>query len=134
MRQIDSIIVHCSATYPEMEIGVNDIKEWHLAKGWSDVGYHFVITRAGEVQTGRPLEREGAHAKGYNDAIGICLVGGLAHEGKQAFNFRRVQLNSLDHLITQMRNRFEIPVGNIFGHNEVSPKDCPCFDVRAWLA
>ena len=79
MRKIDRIVVHCSATTPTMDIGVGTIRGWHvLERGWSDVGYHFVITRDGEVQTGRPIERSGAHAKGFNKhSVGICYVGGL---------------------------------------------------------
>ena len=67
IRKIDRIVVHCSATPASMDIGVGTIRGWHvLERGWSDVGDDFVITRDGEVQTGRPIERVGAHAKGFN--------------------------------------------------------------------
>lgn len=52
------------------------IREWHIAKGYSDCGYHYVITRDGEIQTGRPLRYIGAHSLGRNvDSIGVCLIG-----------------------------------------------------------
>ena len=72
----DFLVVHCSATRPEMDVGVEDIRRWHLAKGWSDIGYHYVITRNGTPQTGRPEGEIGAHVHGYNArSVGINLSG-----------------------------------------------------------
>ena len=88
MRQIDHIIVHCSYTPPSMDIGAETIREWHTlpkpkGRGWSDIGYHWVIRRNGTVEAGRSEERAGAHAKGYNqDSIGICLIGGKSEKRK----------------------------------------------------
>ena len=134
MRSIDTIIVHCTATLPEMNIGFEEVNQWHLDRGWSGCGYHWIVRRDGEIEYGRPLEKIGAHAKGYNDSsIGIALVGGLAHSGKQACNFSYVQFVALEKLISDMQVTFDILDKNVFGHNEVSPKDCPCFDVREWM-
>ena len=134
MRTIDTIIVHCTATYPEMDIGAIQVKEWHLAKGWSDCGYHWVIKRDGTIEHGRPLANIGAHCKGYNDtSIGVALAGGLAHDDKPACNFRTDQYVALEQLVADMQRRFDIPDKNVWGHEEVSSKACPCFDVRAWM-
>ena len=72
-----------------MDIGVKEIRKWHVDENkWSDIGYHDVIRRNGAIETGRPLEKPGAHAKGHNqNAIGICLVGGKADDGGPEFNF-----------------------------------------------
>lgn len=52
------------------------IHGWHLSKGWSGIGYHFVIRGDGVVQTGRPIDTIGAHAYNCNtDSIGICVCG-----------------------------------------------------------
>lgn len=59
MRIIDTIIVHCSATKPSMDIGVEAIRQWHMNKGWSDIGYHYVIRRNGVVELGRDLDKDG---------------------------------------------------------------------------
>ena len=66
MRPIDTIIVHCSATPEGRDVSVSEIRKWHKARGWSDIGYHFVITLDGTMNVGRPIEKIGAHAKGYN--------------------------------------------------------------------
>ena len=59
----DTIAIHCSATPPSMDIGVEKIREWHVKdNGWSDVGYHYIITRNGTIEPARPEELSGAHA------------------------------------------------------------------------
>ena len=43
MRAIHKIIIHCTATREGDDISVDTIRRWHLARGWSDIGYHYVI-------------------------------------------------------------------------------------------
>jgi hypothetical protein len=63
----DTIVIHCAATKPSMNIGAEEIKKWHVdERGWSDIGYHFVITRDGTKELGRGLDLSGAHAKAVN--------------------------------------------------------------------
>jgi len=50
MKNIRYITIHAAATTPSMDIGVKEIREWHLARGWRDVGYHFVIRRDGTLE------------------------------------------------------------------------------------
>lgn len=134
MRDLNTIIIHCSATYPDMDIGVEEIRHWHVnGNGWSDIGYHFVIRRDGSIELGRPIEAAGAHAKGHNaDSIGICMVGGKARDGKQAANFTAAQWATLSDLVGIQQQKHDIET--VIGHNEVSDKACPAFDVQAWLA
>lgn len=128
MREIDKIIIHCAYTPPSMDIGAAEIRQWHLARGWSDIGYHYVIRRNGEIEAGRALQTIGAHAKGYNrHSIGVCLVG-----GKPDCNFTADQWESLHSLANELTAMH--PGADLIGHNEVSPKSCPQFDVRAWAA
>ena len=83
MRDINQIIVHCSATPPSMIVGADDIRKWHKARGWSDIGYHYVIKRNGVTEKGRDITRVGAHAKGHNeDSLGVVLIGGIDEDGK----------------------------------------------------
>ena len=79
MRKINKLIVHCSATPEHKEFDVEDITEWHVTgNGWSDCGYHYVITLGGEIQEARPERKIGAHCKGHNrNSIGICYIGGM---------------------------------------------------------
>lgn len=129
MRKIDTIIVHCSATPPEMDIGADEIREWHKAKGWDDIGYHFVIRRNGIVEIGRPVHKFGAHAKGHNKgSIGVCLIGG---NNKADFTFE--QYNQLNVLVNGIKNMCGIK--EVLGHCDLPgvTKLCPCFDVKSFF-
>ena len=78
MRDINKIIIHCSATPEGRDVNTETIRQWHTAKGWSDIGYHYVIELDGSVNMGRDIDRIGAHTKGHNTgSIGICYVGGM---------------------------------------------------------
>lgn len=82
-RYINEIIVHCSATPEGKDFTVTDIKKWHLARGFSDIGYHYVIYRDGSVHTGRDESKIGAHCTGHNSySIGVCYIGGCSADGK----------------------------------------------------
>ena len=74
-KKTDSIIIHCAATKPSMDIGYQEIRKWHVEdNGWDDVGYHFIIRRNGKYEKGRPEGYSGAHAPSHNSrSIGICL-------------------------------------------------------------
>jgi N-acetylmuramoyl-L-alanine amidase len=145
-RKIDLIVVHCSATTPSMNWGVDDIRLLHKrVNGWSDVGYHYVIKRDGQLQFGRSLEKAGAHVRGHNrNSIGICLVGGINFKGRAENNYTVHQWKTLEHQLRVLRDRF--PKTRICGHRDLSPdlnndgtisanewvKQCPCFDVAKW--
>ena len=147
MRNVNKIIVHCSATLIEQDVDAAVIRSWHMSapRNWSDIGYHFVIKRDGTIEAGRPLERVGAHCKGFNTgSIGICLIGGLNASGKPEDNFTETQKNSLRLLIDGFK--FKYGLTEIKGHRDYSPdknndgvitknewlKVCPCFDVGEW--
>lgn len=144
---INYITVHCSATRPNQDLTADDIRRWHVeGNGWSDIGYHFVIRRAGLVENGRPISRQGAHVSGHNAGnIGICLVGGLNMESQPENNFTPEQFAALRSLISDLL--LDFPDADVKGHRDWSPdldgdgvveehewlKACPCFDVRAWM-
>jgi len=132
MRKIKQLIVHCSATRPNMDIGVDQIRTWHVEeRGWSDVGYHYVIKRNGSIEKGRDEEVAGAHAKGFNQtSIGICLIGGLDRDGKPSANYTFAQYCSLHFILDELKDAF--PDAVIMGHRDLAGvyKDCPCFDVK----
>jgi len=78
MREIDKIIVHCSATPEGREVTVAQITEWHRARGFRTIGYHYLVGLDGSVSRGRPEAEVGAHCTGQNArSIGVCYVGGL---------------------------------------------------------
>jgi len=136
MREISLIIIHCSATPPTMDIGADEIRKWHTGKGWSDIGYHYVIRRDGVCEDGRAEKRAGAHVKGFNsNSIGVCMIGGVDAEGNSESNFTAIQWDVLEPLICILSERY--PDARITGHNDPefnSGKDCPCFNVAEWWA
>ena len=140
-EKTDTIVIHCSATPPTMDIGVEKIKEWHVTdNGWDDVGYHHIIKRSGTIETARPEEMQGAHAAKVNwRSIGICLVGGSNSNGDWENNFTDAQFVSLKSLISDLIKRYEMPedfkqIKKIIGHYQVDDKkECPSFKVPEWL-
>jgi len=132
MRKVTKIIIHCSATFEGQEFDVDDIREWHLRRGWRDVGYHYVIKLDGTVQEGRPLEEVGAHAKNHNrNSVGICYIGGLSEDRKPKDTRTQEQLISLRNLVAEIL--FQFPNATVLGHNQISSKACPSFDVPEWM-
>ena len=132
MRDINKIIIHCAATKPSMDIGADEIKQWHVQRGWRTIGYHFVIRFDGTVETGRDVSEIGAHASGHNgDSIGICLVGGCDEEMNPIADYTEEQWASLKKLVGDLRDKHGPKIA-VIGHNDVSSKTCPNFDVWKW--
>ena len=129
MRKIDTIVIHCSASHQNVD--VNDIKMWHLERGWRAIGYHYVITANGEVQEGRPIEKIGAHVKGHNStSIGVCWVGG--YQGVD--NRTDAQKLAMRDLCMKLLFEYNVPIKNLKGHCDFKgvTKTCPNFDVQKW--
>lgn len=128
MREIDKIIIHCSATKEGQEISAATIDEWHKARGWKGIGYHYVIGLDGMIEYGRPITETGAHVKNHNKgSIGICYIGGLDSVSKTAKDTRTPkQIATLLELLRVLKKLH--PNATIHGHNEFSAKACPCFD------
>ena len=130
MREINHIIIHCSATPEGRAVTADEIKQWHLDKGWSDIGYHYVIELDGSVKLGRPLDREGAHTIGRNhDSIGICYVGGVDKDMNPKDTRTQAQLVAMRSLLIKIVRMYD---AKISGHNQHSNKACPSFDVPEW--
>lgn len=128
--EIREIIVHCSATPEGREHDVEDITRWHKAKGWSDCGYHFIITLDGGIQKGRDIRIAGAHCKGRNQgSIGICYIGGMTEDMSEAKDTRTdCQKESINRLIDSLRLVYgQVPV---YGHRDFSSKQCPSYDAH----
>ena len=117
-----------------MDIGRKEIDEWHRARGWNGIGYHYVIRRNGEIENGREIGTVGAHVAGHNaNSVGICLVGGVDANNDPENNFEEIQFDSLLELLGMLKD--EIPNEfDVVGHYELDPhKACPSFNVQDWL-
>ena len=129
MRSVKKIVIHCSATPEGREVSVETIKKWHTDKGWSDIGYHYVIDLNGNVNKGRPVERQGAHVRGFNkDSIGVCYIGGVDADLNTKDTRNEAQRASLRYFICDLMDMY--PGATLHGHNEFSSKACPSFDVQ----
>lgn len=125
MRLVNKVIVHCADTPNNMDIGVSEIREWHVkGRGWKDVGYHYIIRRSGTIEVGRQESVIGAHCYGQNKtSIGICLVG--------RDRFTREQFRSLKQLIDELGLRYDLT--EVTGHYKYSDKPCPNINVEGFL-
>lgn len=131
MRYIDMIVVHCSATRCNRPYTLRQLRHDHVVvNGWRDIGYHFYITRDGTVHVCRPIERMGAHAKGYNaHSIGICYEGGLSENGCVADTRTTAQKEAMRKLIIDLHRRFPF-ITKVVGHRDLPgvQKSCPSFN------
>jgi N-acetylmuramoyl-L-alanine amidase len=130
MRDINKIILHCSATREGQDISTETIRGWHVnERGWSDIGYHFVVLLDGTVDKARPVERQGAHVRGHNKgSIGICYIGGCDADMNPKDTRTDLQKESLTELISYLMDSYED--ATLHGHNEFSSKACPSFNVK----
>ena len=132
MRNIDKLVIHCSATREcDDSVNASVIDRWHKARGWKGCGYHFIVLIDGTIETGRMIDKVGAHAKGMNkSSIGICYIGGLERDAKTPKDTRTPQQKeSLLLLIKTLKKIY--PEATLHGHNEFSNKACPSFDVQS---
>lgn len=147
MRKIDLIVIHCSATRADRSLTSEDLEMQHRRRGFKGTGYHFYIRKDGMIYPTRPLERIGAHARGFNQSsIGICYEGGLDCKGIPADTRTPEQREHLRLLVRQIMDNF--PGCRVVGHRDLSPdlngngeiepeewiKACPCFDVKMEFA
>lgn len=145
MRQIKRLVIHCSATEQGANFKAADVREWHLQRGFKDIGYHLVILLDGTTEAGRPLEVAGAHAQGYNaDSIAICYIGGML-KGKAHDTRTPAQRTTLRTWVAVFKSIY--PQLDVCGHRDLSVdlngdgvitpsewmKACPSFDVKTEL-
>lgn len=129
-RTINEIIVHCTASPEGRNLDVAAIRRMHIKdRGWSDIGYHYVVYLDGSVHEGRPVNISGAHCTGHNThSIGVVYVGGLAKNGQPKDTRTAAQKEGLLKLLKELKRMY--PKATIHGHREYANKACPCFD--AW--
>ena len=125
MRPITHLIIHHSAS--ARTTTVKDIREWHRARGWTDIGYHWVIDGEGHIRQGRPWEQIGAHVKGHNrNSFGVCVVGDNTRPDRR---WTQTQAASLGFLVDAVRVFY--PKIQVLGHRDTgAATDCPGLDIH----
>lgn len=147
-NDIDTIIVHCSATIQGKDIRLSDINEMHKKRRFAKqpfselhCGYHFIVYLDGTIIKGRDIREVGAHCKGFNTrSIGVCYVGGLDKNRKAKDTRTQKQKESIRKILVELCKQHTIV--EICGHREKSPdingdgkitkdewlKECPCYN------
>lgn len=138
---VREIVVHCSATRESwmetksLAVQFAEIRHWHVDdNGWRDIGYHWLIGRAGDCVAGRDETEIGAGVQGHNSGvIHICLIGGHGSSEHDAFSdhFTAAQDKTLRETIACISRR--TPIRKVSGHNDYAAKACPGFQVGDWL-
>ena len=129
MRTITLIVIHCSAVKPDQMSSAAQIDTWHRKRGFHlGIGYHYVVRRNGEIESGRPEWMVGAHCKNHNaHSIGVCYEGGLDIRGQPADTRTAEQKAAMRQLLEDLHRRY--PRAVIVGHHDLNPhKACPCIE------
>jgi len=130
---IDAIVIH-HADAPRATT-VADIRKWHMAQGWRDIGYHYLIRHpldgSASLHIGRrhdlndkwePWEY-GAHTKGHNSrTMGLCLIGQHSRYAPTPES-----LDVLHGWLVALCLRFGLTADDVRGHREMSgtATECP---------
>ena len=129
MRKITKIIVHCADTPDGRDDKAADIRRWHKARGFNDIGYHYVVDLDGTIEPGRDVTIAGAHTTGHNaDSIGVCYIGGADTDMKPKDTRTEEQKTALRLLLKYLVQKY--PGAKIYGHRDFAQKACPSFDAK----
>lgn len=101
---------------------IDAIRKAHRNNGWGDIGYHYIIDRAGRVWEGRPLSYQGAHVKDYNEAnIGVVVLGNFDEQGPTD-----IQCRALAAHLSALMSAYNVPLRSVKTHQEwPSRTACP---------
>ena len=112
----EMIVLHHAAA---KSCTAEQIHQWHLNRGWSGVGYHFIVRKDGQIYRGRPENVVGAHATNYNSkSIGICFEGDFTVE-----NMPKAQLEAGKELVAYLKDKYKID--NVKAHRDLMATSCP---------
>jgi len=100
---------------------IESIRRSHVAKGWADIGYHYVIDPFGRVWQARPVSLQGAHVKYHNPHnLGIMVLGNFEVQRPTP-----AALASVDAFVTDRMRAYGIPLARVYTHRELRPTACP---------
>jgi len=126
-RRVHSVFIHCSASSYDHHDNPETIDQWHKARGWSGIGYHYFISSTGEIFECRSIEKVPAAQRGHNrGSIAICC------HGLKEDDFTPPQMEALKRLCLDLDNAYEGRL-RFRGHCEVSNKSCPVFNYKKVL-
>jgi N-acetylmuramoyl-L-alanine amidase len=144
MRKIERIFIHCTAGSQKQTVA--DLRAEFKRKGWTNPGYHYVISPDGTVTQLLDEQQVSNGVKGYNQtSINVAYIGGIDSTGKAVDNRTDAQKTALRQIVSALKHRY--PDAEVLGHRDISPdknhngivdpweriKECPCFDVKTEL-
>ena len=98
--------------------------------GWGDIGYHYIIDRAGRLWEGRPLRYQGAHVGGHNENnLGIMILGNFDNQQPT-----QAQLRAMIDTVRVFRRRHNVPAHRVVTHQEITPTACPGRSLQPQIA
>lgn len=132
-RDVNEVIVHITASNDNAT--VEQIRAGHLARGFSDIGYHWIVDREGVVHKGRDESIIGSHVAGYNaDTIGISYIArgsDTDQNGEYGKYMTESQRIAFEKKIADILTRYKLEIKDVSGHNQYNlGKACPCFKVN----
>ena len=138
---IDTIMIHCTATPPRREVSVAELDRWHKAERFEPyvkpdgtkvyAGYHLLVHLDGSYERIRPDDQRGQHCPQQdmnNRAVAICYVGGVDINNKPCDTRTDAQKQTLLSLVRTMKARY--PNAQVIGHRDIAPKACPSFNAK----
>ena len=134
MRDIDYIVLHCTATSPAAT--VESIKRyWRESLKWKSPGYHYIIDPKGKRHVLESILKPTNGVRGYNDrSIHVSYIGGIDSNGKAKDTRTAAQKRETECLLRELLEILPCRP-DILGHRDFPGvnKDCPSFDVQKWL-
>nr|DAI52760.1 MAG TPA: endodeoxyribonuclease I [Caudoviricetes sp.] len=121
--ETDQVVIHHTGNPTDDDLSVVEINASHQARGWSCIGYHYVIRKDGTVEVGRPHWTVGAHAYGHNShTIGVHVCGNF-EIGEPTSE----QIESLAMLLANLCTDYGLTIDrdSIVGHRELMSTACP---------
>ena len=118
MSKRTMVIYHHTGSW---EKDMEQVRAYHLRKGWRDIGYNYVIEYDGKIRGGRPLTISGAHARGFNAvSVGIALLGNFMEKPPT-----EQQIKSCIKLSVMLCKEHKINPSQLFQHKDKANTLCP---------
>ena len=101
---------------------LDKIRQSHVTRnGWGDIGYHYIVDRAGRVWEGRPIRYQGAHVRENNEHnIGVMALGNFDRQSPT-----QPQLDALFSTVRRLKRHHRIAVAEVKSHQEINATACP---------
>lgn len=90
-------------------------------RNWADIGYHFIVDRAGRLWQGRDLRYQGAHVRDNNPHnVGIMLLGNFDKQRPSP-----AQMRTLLETVTKLQRYYRVGAHKVQTHQEIVRTACP---------